>query len=88
MRRNVKIKNRRKATVNRLKAPRFEEALESLSRKLVRVAAFQKPVSVQVKQLEEQMDKAMRQRNQLRLDVQMAQECDEDVASTEDNSSS
>lgn len=89
VRRNVKIKNQRKSTVNNLnKATKMEEAMESLSRKLKRVATFQKSVSAQVKQLDEQMDKAMRQRNKLRLDIQMAQEYDEDVASTEDNSSS
>ena len=86
VRTNVRVKNQRKATVNNLnKAPKMEEALESLSRKLKRLATFSKPVSVQVKKLDEQMDKAMRQRSKLRLDIQMAQEYDD--AATENSSS-
>ncbi|KAL3915426.1 MAG: hypothetical protein SGARI_008187 [Bacillariaceae sp.] len=90
VRTNIRIKNQRKTTVQNLsKAPRMEEAMESLSRKLKRLATFSKPVSVQVKRLDQQMDKAMRQRSKLRLDIQMAQEYeDDDVASTEENSSS
>lgn len=91
VRRNVKVKNQRKATVNNLnKAPKMEEALESLSRKLKRIATFSKPVSAQVRQLDQQMEKVMRQRSKMRLDIQMAQEYDDDddVASTEENSSS
>jgi septal ring factor EnvC (AmiA/AmiB activator) len=89
VRRNIKVKNQRKSTVNNLnKATKLEEAMESLSRKLKRLATFQKPVSAQVKYLDQQMEKVMRQRSKLRLDIQMAQEYDEDVASTEENSSS
>ena len=77
VRQNVKVKNQRKSTVNNLnKATKMEEALESLSRKLKRVVSFQKPVHRQVKELESKFDEAQRQRAQLRLQVQMAQDCD------------
>ena len=88
VRTNVRVKNQRKATVNNLgKAPKMEQAMESLSRKLKRLATFSKPVSAQVRDLDDRMEKVMRQRSKLRLDIQMAQEYD-DVASTEENSSS
>lgn len=88
VRRNVKVKNQRKATVNNLnKATKMEEALESLSRKMKRLVLFQKPVSAQVKDLEAQLDESQRRRSKLLLQMQMAQEYDE-VASTEANSSS
>jgi hypothetical protein len=88
VRRNVKIKNQRKATVNNLgKATKMEEAMESLSRKLKRLITFQKPVSAQVKVLEAQLDQSQKRRSKLLLQMQMAQEY-EDAASTEENSSS
>jgi hypothetical protein len=88
VRRNVKVKNQRKATVNNLnKATKMEEALESLSRKMKRLVLLQKSVSAQVKDLEAQLDESQRRRSKLLLQMQMAQEYDE-VASTEANSSS
>ncbi|KAG7352852.1 hypothetical protein IV203_008900 [Nitzschia inconspicua] len=87
VRRNVKIKNQRKATVNNLKkATKMEEAMESLSRKLKRLVLLQKPVSAQVRDLEAKLDESQRMRSKLRLQMQMAQEYEE--ASTEENSSS
>jgi chromosome segregation ATPase len=77
VRRNVKIKNQRKATVNNLnKATKMEEAMESASRKLKRLVLFQKPCSAQVKDLETKLEKAERERQKLRLSLQMSQEYD------------
>lgn len=83
VRRNVRVKNQRKATVNNLgKATRMEELLESAQRKIVRTLTFQKPVSVQVKALEAKMNEAARRRSQLRLQLQMASEFEQPESST------
>jgi hypothetical protein len=75
VRRNVKIKNQRKATVNNLnKATKMEEAMESVSRKLKRLVLLQKPVSKQVEDLDKKIDVANRERAKLRLQLQMAHE--------------
>mmetsp|Transcript_581 Transcript_581/g.1485 ORF Transcript_581/g.1485 Transcript_581/m.1485 type:complete len:270 (+) Transcript_581:593-1402(+) len=81
VRRNVKIKNQRKSTVNNLdKATKMEEAMESASRKLKRIVLFKKPVSVQVKDLEEKVDQAEKTRKsfimQQRMSVEYAGETD------------
>jgi beta-glucosidase-like glycosyl hydrolase len=69
VRRNVLVKNQRKATVNNLgKAPKLEEFLESSSRKFKRMITFQPPVSKQVKKLEEMTNEAQRRRSQLALE--------------------
>ena len=68
VRRNVKIKNQRKATVNNLgKATKVEEVLESTGRKIRRMITFKPPISAQVKKLEEQVNEAQRRRSQLAL---------------------
>jgi len=86
VRRNVKIKNQRKATVNNLnKATKLEEAMESASRKLKRLVFLQKPVSKQVEVLETKVKKAEKERAKLRLQIQMSQEYEE-AAPTEDES--
>lgn len=78
VRRNVKVKNQRKATVNNLgKATKMEEALESVSRKLKRIIFLQKPVHQQVKILEKKLDDAQRRRSQLVLERAMAGEYSE-----------
>ena len=83
VRRNVKIKNQRKATVNNLnKATKMEEAMESASRKLKRLVMFQKPCSAQVKDLETKLEKAERERQKIRLSLQMSQEYDCDETET------
>ena len=75
---NVKVKNQRKATVNNLgKATKIEEAFESAGRKIRRALLFQKPVSKQVRELEEKVNEANRKRSQLKLELNMAGEyCD------------
>ena len=68
VRRNVKVKNQRKATVNNLgKASKVEEIMESTGRKIRRILTFQPPISSQVKKLEEQVNEAQRRRSQLAL---------------------
>jgi len=75
VRNNVKVKNQRIATVNNLgKATKVEEAMESASRKLRRLITFQKPVSIQVKDLEAKVNEANRRRSQLKLELNMAGE--------------
>ncbi len=75
VRRNVKIKNQRKATVNNLgKATKAEEILESTGRKLKRLITLQPPISVQVKKLEAQVNEAQRRRSQLALEKIMQSE--------------
>lgn len=78
VRRNVKVKNQRKATVNNLnKATKMEEAMESASRKIKRILTLQKPVSAQVRDLEAQLDLAERMRNKLRAQMRLSQSLDE-----------
>lgn len=75
VRRNVKVKNQRKATVNNLgKATKVEEILESTGRKIKRIVTFQPPISVQVKKLEAQLNEAQRRRSQLALEKIMQSE--------------
>lgn len=66
VRRNVRIKNQRRTTVNNLgKATAFEEAIESFCRKLTRLLTGQKAVHKQVKDLEDQIDLTNRRRSKL-----------------------
>ncbi|KAL3933965.1 MAG: hypothetical protein SGBAC_010176 [Bacillariaceae sp.] len=75
VRRNVKIKNQRRTTVNNLgKASTIEVKLESLSRKVKRTLLFQKSVSKQCKELEAKHNEAQRMRKQRMLEAQMADE--------------
>ena len=75
VRRNIKTKNLRKATVNNLgKASRMEEIMESAQRKIKRAIFFQKPTSQQVREMEAKLNEAERRRAQLRLEFQMAGE--------------
>lgn len=75
VRRNVRTKNQRKATVNNLgKASKVEELMESTGRKVKRFLTFQPPISVQVKKLEAQANEAQRRRSQLALEKIMASE--------------
>ena len=75
VRRNVKTKNQRKATVNNLnKATTLELAMESAGRKLKRFVMFQKPVSKQLKELDDKFMEVEKKRRQYRLEIQMASE--------------
>ena len=75
VRRNVKIKNQRRTTVNNLgKASKMEQVMESLNRKVKRTLLFQKSVSKQVKELESKHNEAQRMRKQRMLEAQMADE--------------
>ena len=75
VRRNVKTKNQRKATVNNLnKASKMEEAMESAGRKLKRFMLLQKPVSQQVKDLDDKFIAAEKKRKQRLFELQMASE--------------
>jgi len=66
VRRNVKVKNQRRTTINNLgKATKLEEAMESVSRKLKRFVKRQKSVHKQVRDLEEQIDVTKRRRSKL-----------------------
>jgi hypothetical protein len=78
VRRNVKVKNQRKATVNNLnKATKMEEVMESAARKMKRLLTLQKPVSAQVRDLEAQLDLAERMRNKMRAQLRMSRSLDE-----------
>lgn len=75
VRQNVQIKNQRKATVNNLgKASKMEEMMERAGRKFKRIITFSKPISVQVKDLEAQMNEAQRRRAQSAIEMQMSSE--------------
>ena len=75
VRRNVKTKNQRKATVNNLnKATTIEMAMESAGRKLKRFIMFQKPVSQQIKDLDDKFMEVEKKRRQYKLEMQMASE--------------
>ena len=79
VRRNIKVKNQRKSTVNNLgKATKMEEFMESAGRKVRRFLTFQKPVGAQVKDLEAKLNEANRKRQQYMLEVNMAGEYSED----------
>ena len=66
VRQNMKIKNQRRTTINNLgKAEKFEEAIESLFRKLRRLITRQKPVRKQVRDLEKKIESADRRRSKL-----------------------
>lgn len=93
VRANIKAKNQRRATINNLgKATKMEELLESAQRKVKRGLFFQKPVSQQVEQLQEQMSMIAVARAQEELDEMMQgeysldeeEEGGEDVDATED----
>ena len=75
VRRNVKTKNQRKATVNNLgKASRMEETMEKAGRRFKRIFTFSKPVNAQVRELEALMNEAQRRRSQLALEMHMSSE--------------
>lgn len=75
VRRNVRIKNQRRTTINNLgRATKFEEVMESASRKLKRFVKGEKSVRKQVKDLEERIDETNRRRSKLiYLDQSMSQ---------------
>lgn len=79
VRRNVRVKNQRRTTVNNLgKAMKFEEAMESASRKLKRFVKRQKKVSRQVQDLEDQLEVTNRRRSKLLyLEQNISQEGDD-----------
>ncbi len=83
IRRNVRVKNQRRTTINNLgKASKFEEAMESASRKLKRFVKGQKSVRKQVKALEEKIDATNRKRSKLiYLEQNMSQEAEESAPS-------
>jgi hypothetical protein len=86
VRRNVKTKNQRRTTVNNLgKAPKMEQVMESLGRKVKRTLLFQKPVSRQVQKLEAKHNEAVRLRKQYALELEMADEYDSPRPSVGDN---
>mmetsp|Transcript_50 Transcript_50/g.112 ORF Transcript_50/g.112 Transcript_50/m.112 type:complete len:286 (-) Transcript_50:324-1181(-) len=76
IRRNVRIKNQRRTTINNLgKATKFEEAMESASRKLKRFVRGQKSVHKQVRAMEKKIDATNRKRSKLiYLEENMSQE--------------
>jgi len=79
VRNNVKIKNQRRATVNNLdKATKMEEAMEKATRKLKRGLLFQKSVSKQVEELEEQMHCYDLARKQVEMEEMMREDRVED----------
>jgi len=83
VRRNVKIKNQRRTTVNNLgKASKMEVVMESLNRKVKRTLMLQKSVSKQVKELEVKHNEAQRLRKQRILEVQMADEYEAETHSS------
>lgn len=83
VRRNVRVKNQRKATVNNLgKASRAEELMESTGRKIKRMLTFKPSVSVQLKQLEAKVNEAQRRRSQFALDKIMASEYGPETSQT------
>jgi len=66
VRRNVRVKNQRRTTINNLgKATKFEEAMESASRKLKRLVKGQKAIRKQVRDLEQQIEISNRRRSKL-----------------------
>jgi hypothetical protein len=89
VRRNVKIKNQRKATVNNLnKATKMEEAMESASRKLKRLVLLQKPCSAQVRDLEAKFEQAERERQKIRRSLQLSREFEETPEAVDTSTSS
>ena len=88
VRRNVKIKNQRRTTVNNLgKASKMEQMFESFARKVKRTLLFQKSVSKQVKELEAKHNEAQRIRKQRMLNLQMADEYDTETRSARSGTS-
>lgn len=66
VRRNVRVKNQRRTTINNLgKATKFEEAMESVSRKLKRFVKGQKAIRKQVRDLEQQIEISNRRKSKL-----------------------
>lgn len=88
IRQNVKIKNQRRTTVNNLgKASKFEEAMESASRKLKRFVKGQKSVHKQVQALQEQVEASNKRRSKLiYLEQSMFNEVDESAPTQETDS--
>jgi hypothetical protein len=81
VRKCVKTKNQRRTTVNNLgKAPKMEQVMESLGRKVKRTLLGQKPVSLQVKVLEAKHNEAVRLRKQCAMELEMADEYDSNTA--------
>lgn len=92
VRRNVRTKSQRRTTVNNLgKASKVEQLVESFSRKLKRTLTLQKPVSVQVRDLEAKHNEATRLRKQYILELAMRDEYEDNpsvdtkTAETEEN---
>ena len=83
VRRNVRVKNQRRTTVNNLgKATKFEEAMESASRKFKRLVKGQKSVRRQVRDLEEEFDLTNRRRSKLLYLEQSMSHAGEETAPT------
>lgn len=83
IRRNVRVKNQRRTTINNLgKATKFEEVMESVSRKLKRFVRGQKAVHKQVRAMEEKIDATNRRRSKLiYLERNMSQDVEESAPS-------
>lgn len=83
VRRNVRVKNQRRTTINNLgKATKFEEVMESATRKLKRLVKGQKSVHKQVRDLEMKIDETNRRRSKLiYLEQSMSQEVVESAPS-------
>lgn len=89
VRRNVKVKNQRKATVNNLdKATKMEEIMESAGRKFGRILTFKKSVSKQVLDMEKKIDETNQARQQQVLEIDMADEYLAETVPDADESSS
>ena len=83
VRRNVRVKNQRRTTINNLgKATKFEEAMESASRKLKRLVKGQKAIRKQVRDLEEQIEMTNRRRSKLIYLEQNVSNGDEQIIPT------
>ena len=66
VRRNVRVKNQRRTTINNLgKATKFEIVMESITRKLKRLFKGEKAVHKQVRDLEKKIDETNRRRSKL-----------------------
>lgn len=81
IRQNVKIKNQRRTTINNLgKAEKYEEMMESASRKLNRFVRFQKSVKKQVKEMQDEIEATERRRSKMiYLDHMMGIDGDDSV---------
>jgi predicted ribosome quality control (RQC) complex YloA/Tae2 family protein len=85
VRSNIKIKNQRRSTVNNLgKASKMEEMMENAGKKVLRGLMFKKGTSKELEDLEKQYEEAEKRRSQTKLELQMADEYDDDIEDIED----